>query len=83
MVKYPKNSKTDRDLQKSLFIHKMFAVSKNDHAFQKMFVKSKKVREFQKLFHKFPKKSSSILEMCADSRKLFKNSSFYEMIKKL
>ena len=29
MEKYPKNSKTDRGLQKSLFIHKMFAVPEN------------------------------------------------------
>ena len=42
MEKYPKNSKTVRDLQNSLFIHKMFADSKDDHAFQKIFVKSKK-----------------------------------------
>ena len=39
--KYPKNSKIVRDLQNSLLIHKMFADSKKDHAFQQMFVKSK------------------------------------------
>ena len=42
MEKYPKKSKTVYDLQNSLFIHNMFADSKNDHAFQKMFIKSKK-----------------------------------------
>jgi hypothetical protein len=41
--KYSKNSKTVRDLQNSLPVHKMFADSKDDHAFQKMFVKSKKM----------------------------------------
>ena len=49
MEKYPKNSKTDRDLQKSLFIHKMFAVSKNDHALQKMFIRLKKVHQIKKI----------------------------------
>ena len=39
MEKYAKNSKIVHDLQNSLFIHKMFTDSKNDHAFQKMFVK--------------------------------------------
>ena len=34
--------KTVCNLQNNLFIHKMFANWKNDHAFQKMFVKSKK-----------------------------------------
>ena len=40
MQKYPKNSTTIRDLQNSLFIHKMFTDSKNDHVFEKMCVKS-------------------------------------------
>ena len=37
--KNPENSTTIRDLQNTLFIHKMFADSKNDHAFEKMFDK--------------------------------------------
>ena len=40
MEKYPKNSNC-HDLQNSLFIHKTFDDSKNDHAFQKMFVNFK------------------------------------------
>ena len=60
-----KVQKTVLDLQNSLFIYKIFANSKNYHAFQKMFVNFKNCPpNFQKLF--------SILEMFADSRKLFK-----------
>ena len=41
--KNPTNLKTICDLQKRLFIHKMFDDWKNDHVFQKVFVKARKM----------------------------------------
>ena len=64
MKLFPNNSKIVRDLQNSLFIHKIFADLKNDHAFQKMFVKSIKFYEFEKLFRQFPKQCSRIQGSC-------------------
>ena len=78
MEKYPKNSKTARDLQNNLFIIKCSLFQRIIMHFKKcslnrkMIGKLKNVREFHKLFHQFPIKYPSILEMFANSRILFK-----------
>lgn len=48
--KYPKNSKTVRDLQKSLFIQKMIMHFKKCFQLKKYLLNKKNVREFKKLF---------------------------------